>query len=67
MTIKLIFPKDSKIKIPRKENFEDLNKIKKIEILEELPSEKGMATPREGPKFEARAPRSTADKLFGFK
>jgi len=61
MPIKLIFPKNLKIKIPDQESDKD-----RIKILEELPLDKSMATPLKGPSFELSTPKTTADRLFGF-
>ena len=60
--IKLIFPKNFKIKIMK------FKTSSEIEILEPI-LDKGMATPHETSVREAefRAPRSFGDRMFGFK
>ena len=64
--IKLIFPKNFEIKI---NNLVETQNSREIKILEELPPDKSMATPRETSirKTEVRAPQSRADRMFGFK
>ncbi len=63
MKIKLIFPKDFKIKIS------NLKPSSKIEILEELPPDNSMATPFDISirETEFSAPTSFGDRLFGFR
>jgi len=61
MAIKLNFPKDFEIKIKK---FEDSNQTI---ILEELQLDSELTTPRSESMFEARAPRTSADRMFGFR